>query len=206
MKQQWLSRSGTQEVLLVFGGWALGPAPFQGLSGDADVLFLDDYTRLDNPLSDLAQYDRVTLIAFSFGVASAAHWLTQIGLQTDRLIAVSGTLSPADAEHGIAPYMIRATAEQLSAASFAKFCRRAGLAGPCPEIDIDAAQSELYAVIERGTAPDHKFDRIWIPQKDRIIPTQAQQAAWAGQQDAVREISAPHVPFAAGQSWKEWIA
>ncbi|WP_170330611.1 pimeloyl-ACP methyl esterase BioG family protein [Ruegeria arenilitoris] len=206
MKQQWLSRSGTQEVLLVFGGWALGPGPFEDLSGDSDVLFVDDYSRLDDPLSDLAQYDRVTLIAFSFGVASSAHWLTQTGLQPDRLIAVSGTLSPADVDHGIAPDMIRATADQLSTASFAKFCRRAGLAGPVPEIDIDAARAELHAVIERGTAPDHKFDRVWIPQRDRIIPTRAQQAAWAGQPDAVREISAPHVPFAAGQSWKEWIA
>ena len=206
MKQQWLSRSGTQEVLLVFGGWALGPTPFQGLSGDADILFVDDYTRMDNPLSDLAQYDRVTLIAFSFGVASAAHWLTQTGLQPDRLVAVSGTLSPADAEHGIAPDMIRATADQLSTASFAKFCRRAGLDGSAPAVDIDAARAELFAVIERGAAPDRNFDRIWIPQRDRIIPTRAQQAAWAGQQDAVREISAPHVPFAAGQSWKEWIA
>ncbi|MFY2825556.1 pimeloyl-ACP methyl esterase BioG family protein [Ruegeria sp. MALMAid1280] len=206
MKQQWLSRSGTEKVLLVFGGWALGPAPFKGLSGDADVLFVDDYTRLDNPLSDLAQYDRVTLIAFSFGVASAAHWLSQTGIQPARRVAVSGTLSPADAEHGIAPDMIRATADQLNTASFAKFCRRAGLAGPAPEIDIDAARAELFAVIARGAAPDHKFDRIWIPQRDRIIPTRAQQAAWAGQQVAVREISAPHVPFAAGQNWKEWIA
>ncbi|WP_170401883.1 pimeloyl-ACP methyl esterase BioG family protein [Ruegeria arenilitoris] len=206
MRQKWLSRSGTQEVLLVFGGWALGPAPFQGLSGDADTLFVDDYTRLDNPLSDLAQYDRVNLIAFSFGVASAAHWLTQTGLQPDRLVAVSGTLSPADAEHGIAPDMIRATVDQLCTASFAKFCRRAGLETAAPAIEIDAARAELFGVIERGTAPDRKFDRVWIPQRDRIIPTRAQQAAWAGQQDAVREVSAPHVPFAAGQSWKEWIA
>jgi biotin synthesis protein BioG len=206
MKQQWLSRSGTQEVLLVFGGWALGPGPFKDLSGDSDVLFVDDYTQLDNSLNDVAQYDRVTLIAFSFGVASSAHWLTQTGLQPDRLIAVSGTLSPADVDHGIAPDMVRATADQLSTASFAKFCRRAGLAGSVPEIDIDAARAELHAVIERGTAPDHKFDRIWIPQRDRIIPTRAQQTAWAGEQDVVREVSAPHVPFAAGQSWKEWIA
>lgn len=205
MKQQWLSRAGTQEVLLVFGGWALGPAPFQGLSGDADVLFVDDYSRLDNPLSDLAQYDRVILFAFSFGVASAAHWLTQTGFQPDRLVAVSGTLSPADAQHGIAPDMIRSTADQLSTASFAKFCRRAGFHGPVPSADIDAARAELFAVIERGVAPDQNFDRIWIPQRDRIIPTGAQQAAWAGQQNVVRTISAPHVPFASGQSWKEWI-
>ncbi|WP_420583573.1 pimeloyl-ACP methyl esterase BioG family protein [Ruegeria sp.] len=206
MKQRWLSRSGTDEVLLVFGGWALGSAPFEGLSGNADVLFVEDYTLLDDPLSALADYDGVTLIAFSFGVASAAHWLAQEGVQPDRLIAVSGTLSPADAEYGIAPNMIRATADQLTTASFAKFCRRAGLGGAAPEINIDAARAELHAVIERGPAPAHPFDRVWIPQRDRVIPTHAQEAAWGAQANVVRAVPGAHVPFAAGQSWQEWIA
>ncbi|CUJ98965.1 hypothetical protein RUE5091_01987 [Ruegeria denitrificans] len=206
MKQRWLSRTGTAEVQLVFGGWALGPGPFQCLTGNADVLFVDDYTRLDEPLSDISNYDRVTLIAFSFGVASAAHWLAQTKVRPDRLIAISGTLHPADVERGIAPEIIRATADQLSSASFAKFFRRAGLDGSPPEIDIDAARTELYAIIKRGPAPDHKFNRIWIPQQDRIIPTPAQQAAWAEHQDAVRTVPTAHVPFAKGQSWQEWIA
>ncbi|MES0825061.1 pimeloyl-ACP methyl esterase BioG family protein [Ruegeria sp. SCP11] len=206
MKQCWLSRLGTKEVLVVFGGWGLGATPFQGLVGDMDVLLVEDYTRLDDPLNDLSQFDRVNLLAFSFGVASAAHWLAQTGVRPDRLIAVSGTLSPADVTRGIAPDMIRATAENLSPASFTKFCRRAGLGGTAPEIDIGSARAELYAVIERGTAPDTKFDRIWIPERDRIIPTQAQHAAWATQQEAVRSISGAHVPFQSGQSWEEWLA
>ncbi|WP_170412309.1 pimeloyl-ACP methyl esterase BioG family protein [Ruegeria arenilitoris] len=206
MKQRWLSRSGTAEVLLVFGGWALGPGPFESLEGNTDVLFVDDYIRLDNPLSELSNYDKVTLIAFSFGVASAAHWLAQTGVRPDRLIAVSGTLHPADVERGIAPDMIRATADQLSTASFAKFCRRAGLEGPAPEIDIDTAKAELHAVIERGPAPDPGFDRIWMPLRDRIISTSAQKAAWVDQQEAVRTVPTAHIPFANGQNWQEWIA
>ncbi len=206
MKSQWLSRSGTEELLLVFGGWALGAAPFTALAGDSDVLLVDDYTHLDDPLNELAQYERVTLIAYSFGVASAAHWLAQTGVRPDRLIAVSGTLAPADAERGIAPDLIRATADQLTTGSFAKFCRRAGLDGPAPEIDPDAARAELYAIIERGAAPELQFDRIWIPQRDRVIPTHAQEAAWATQQNVVRNIPASHVPFRSGQSWGEWVA
>jgi len=206
MRRQWLSRSGTEDLLLIFGGWALGAAPFSGLAGDSDVLFVDDYTHLDDPLEDLAHYDRITLLAFSFGVASAGHWLSQSGFRPDRIIAVSGTLSPADAEHGIAPEMIRATADHLSPESFAKFCHRAGLDGPIPQIDVDAARAELYAVIERGPAPEQQFDRIWIPQKDRVVPTRAQQAAWAAQQQAVHSIPSPHIPFRNGQDWREWIA
>lgn len=206
MKRRWLIHSGTENVLVVFGGWALGGAPFVGIEATSDVLLVQDYTRLDDPLSDLDDYKHISLIAFSFGVASAAHWLDQTGRQPDRLIAVSGTLSPADSERGIAPDMIRATAEQLSADSFAKFCRRAGLDGPAPEIDIEAARAELYAVIERGPAPDPGFNRIWIPQRDRIIPTRAQEAAWEAHQEATRTIPGGHVPFRNGQSWEEWVA
>ncbi|RBW62827.1 pimeloyl-ACP methyl esterase BioG family protein [Ruegeria sp. A3M17] len=206
MKQQWLSRSGTEELILIFGGWALGAAPFAGLSGRGDVLLVDDFRHLDDPLPDIAQYDRVNLIAFSFGVASAGHWLAQTGYFPDRLIAISGTLCPADPERGIAPDMIRATADNLTEASLAKFCRRAGLNGPVPEIDMEAAQAELHAVIDRGGAPEVAFDRIWIPQRDRIIPPPAQEAAWAHQQSAARDIATPHVPFRDGQNWQEWVA
>ncbi|MBB4267037.1 pimeloyl-ACP methyl esterase BioG family protein [Roseospira visakhapatnamensis] len=200
-----MTRSGRSDLILVFGGWALGAGPFRMLAGADDVLLVDDYTRLDDPLPELAAYDRVDLLAFSFGVASAAHWLALTGVRPARLIAVSGTLSPADAEHGIAPEIIRATADHLCRDRFAKFCRRAGLEGEAPAIDIDAARAELFAVIRRGPAPNRSFDRIWIPDRDRIVPTRAQEAAWHRQQDAVTRVPGGHVPFRSGQSWAEWI-
>ncbi|WP_170773170.1 pimeloyl-ACP methyl esterase BioG family protein [Ruegeria lacuscaerulensis] len=204
MKAVWLSHSGVENLTLVFGGWALGPAPFAELEGGGDVLFVDDYTQLDAELPELADYDRLDVLAFSFGVASAVHWLEGAGVNPDRLVAVSGTLFPADAEKGIAPDMINATADNLSAASFAKFCRRAGFEGPAPQIDIHAAQAELRAILQRGPALARRFDRVWIPHQDRIIPTKAQEAAW--QSSAIRRIDGPHVPFRAGQSWAEWLA
>lgn len=206
MKHRWLARSDTSNLILVFGGWALGAGPFAPLTGGGHVLFVDDYTELDTPLPEVAQYDRVDLVAFSFGVASAAHWLSMTGFTPTRLTAVSGTLSPADARKGIAPDMIRATADNLCEDSFAKFCRRAGLQGPAPVIDIEAARAELYAVINRGPAPEHSFDRIWIPKRDRIIPQNAQEAAWKQQRHAIRHVPGPHVPVRDGQRWAEWIA
>ncbi|WP_120634197.1 pimeloyl-ACP methyl esterase BioG family protein [Ruegeria sp. EL01] len=206
MKRQWLTRSGTAELTLVFGGWALGAAPFADLTGDKDLLLVDDYTHLDDPLSELALYDRFDLIAFSFGVASAGHWMSMAGFLPAHLTAVSGTLSPADAEKGIAPDIIRRTADKLCDSSFAKFCRRAGLQTPAPTIDINVARAELHAVINRGPAPEHRFDRIWIPKQDWIIPTRAQEAAWKQQRQAIRHIPGSHIPFRAGQSWAEWVA
>lgn len=205
MKTQWLSRKGRDVLILVFGGWTLGPRPFQGLSGAQDVLFVEDYRELDDPLPDLNAFDQIVLMAFSFGVASAAHWMNMTGFRPVRCVAVSGTLFPADEKRGIPPERVRATANGLTKQNFAKFCLRAGLEGPTPYIDIEVAQAELLAVIGRGPAPVTRFDRIWIPQKDRIIPATAQEAAWAGQHAAIRHVPGPHVPFRAGQSWAEWI-
>lgn len=206
MKHRWLTQSDQPDLVLVFGGWALGAAPFEGLTGAGNVLLVEDYTSLDDPLPDLTRFERVDLLAFSFGVASAAHWLATSNFCPDRMVAVSGTLHPASAQYGIAPEMIQATADQLTVASFAKFCRRAGLSGDPPALDADAARAELHAIIHRGSALDPGFDRIWVPDRDRIIPSLAQNAAWSSQPDVVRSVSGPHVPFKSGQNWAGWLA
>ncbi|MGV6804281.1 MAG: pimeloyl-ACP methyl esterase BioG family protein [Ruegeria sp.] len=192
-------------LTLVFGGWALGPAPFAPLTGSGDFLVVDDYRSLDDALPEAGDYDGVRLLAYSFGVASAGHWLSDSGLNCTRKVAVNGTLTPADAERGIAPETVAATADGLTVASFARFCRRAGVEGPTPQLEIAAAADELRAIAARGPAPDPGFDRIWISQNDRIVPTSAQNAAWADSKMAVQYISGPHQPFRPGQSWGEWF-
>ncbi|WP_209507662.1 MULTISPECIES: pimeloyl-ACP methyl esterase BioG family protein [unclassified Ruegeria] len=206
MKSRWLAQSDDSTLTLLFGGWALGDAPFRGLTGGGNILLVEGYTSLNDPLPDLARFDHIDMLAFSFGVASAAHWLACSGFRPDRLIAISGTLHPACPERGIAPDMIKATAAQLSERSFARFCRRAGLPGEPPELDIAAARRELFAVIQRGSAPDPGFDRVWIPTNDRIIPTAAQETAWASTSARVEHVAGPHVPFLRGQSWASWVS
>lgn len=206
MKHQWLTESDRSDLLVVFGGWALGAAPFAGMKATGSVLLVDDYTTLTDPLPDLARFDHVDLLAFSFGVPSAAHWMDETGFRPDRTVAVSGTLHPADLRYGIAPDTIRATADNLSEANFAKFCRRSGLKSSVPELNVEAAKVELHAILQRGSARDPGFDRIWIPDRDRVIPTSAQEAAWASHAEAVRRIPGPHVPFQPRQDWAGWLA
>lgn len=206
MEAQWLARTGSTDLLLIFGGWAIGAAPFQGLTGRGDVLFLDDYRQIDLSMAKIAGYQRVDLVGFSFGVAAAGHWMTQTGFTPDSKTAINGSLSPVDMRHGIAPEMVAATADNLSVQSFARFCRRAGYLGAAPEIDIPACQSELRAVIARGPAPAMAFDRVWIAEGDRIMPAKAQRAAWSGLSGDIRSHPGPHIPFQSGQSWEEWVA
>ncbi|MCT4554021.1 MAG: DUF452 family protein [Pelagimonas sp.] len=206
MKRHWLGQTGQGELTLVFAGWALGAVPFQGLRSAGDVLVVEDFTTLDDPLPEIAGYERLRLLAFSFGVASAAHWMAQHGVEPAQKVSVAGTLHPADADRGIAPELVEATAAGLTDTSFANFCRRAGLPVAAPQIDIPARQAELRTIAARGSAPQTAFDRIWIPSRDRIIPGAAQNAAWADQGQVIRPVNAPHVPFRTGQSWDQWFA
>lgn len=206
MRQEWLARTGGAELTLVFGGWALGSAPFVGLGGGQDLLFVDDYRTLDSDLPEIAGYDRFRLLAYSFGVASAAHWLARTCHRPARLVAVNGTLFPADPERGIKPEIVAATADGLSEPSFARFCRHAGLTETPPALAIAERREELLAIIRRGAGPQTRFDRIWISTRDRIIPTHAQEMAWAGQAREIRRLDAPHVPFYHGQDWEAWFA
>lgn len=206
MNHRWLSQTGASRLILAFGGWGLGTAPFEVLSGRADVLAIDSYGNLDMTAEGPDGYTHVSLLAYSFGVASAAHWLARTGFRPDRMVAVNGTLFPSDPTYGIAPDVVEATAKGLTPDSFARFCRRAGHRGALPPIDIPTAQAELLAIADRGPAPDPGFDLVWIATRDRIVPTAAQRAAWAGYAGEVRNLpNGAHQPFAAGQTWQEWL-
>lgn len=205
MKSQWLQQNGADELILVFGGWALGAAPFAHLSGSADVLLFSDYRTLDLDLEPLARYARRSLIAYSFGVAAAGHALASTELEFHRKVAVCGSLHPSDERFGIPPERVRQTADNLSETSLRQFARRAGSALPAPA-DIPALQDELFAVIARGPAPDPGFDRIWLGRNDRIFPPENLEAAWREQADRVRWLETGHNPFPAFADWRDLLA
>ncbi len=206
MKQQWLTRAGGPDLTLVFGGWGLGAQPFEGLIGAPDVLFLDDYRHLDTDLTSIKAYPSIRLLAYSFGGGAARHWLAGTGVRPQRAVAVNGTAHPASHAWGIAPQTIITMADTLTQDSFVKFCARAGHRGALPDANIPALQGELRAIARRGRAPEIAFDRIWISDRDRIVPTRSQKAAWALPSRAVRSLYGPHQPFEAGQHWEAWFA
>lgn len=205
MKSQWLQRNGADDLIVVFGGWALGAAPFAHLSGSAEVLLLSDYRTLDFELETLHPYARRSLIAYSFGVAAAGHALASTELAFDRKVAVCGSLHPSDERFGIPPHRVQQTADQLTETSLRQFARRAG--SPPPEgSDIPALRDELLAVIARGPAADPGFDRIWLARADRIFPPENLKAAWRDQADRVRWLETGHNPFAAFTDWRDVLA
>lgn len=205
MDVRWLRQGGADQVVVVFGGWGVGPSAFEHLGGAQDVLFVDDYRDLVADLPDLSGYARRNLVAWSFGVASYAHW--QLGRPDpfQRKIALSGALTPVHRTTGIPPSIFRATLDALSLETYQDFLTRAfGCAQPHAAIDVVARRDELAAVAARGDAPATSFDRIWIGNADKIFPPANLTRAWSGQ--AVRHVDAPHACFMAQTSWDEVLA
>lgn len=205
MNGRWLHHTGQAEAVIVFGGWAVGPAPFAALPKDRDVYFLDDYRDLNAVLPDLSGFGAVDLVAWSFGVAAFGHWQAQSSVQFRHRVALCGSLTPVDRRQGIPPLAYRRTVEGLSHASYQQFQSRVfGQEQSEAEIDVNARRDELCAVEARGAAPVTQFDKIWIAQQDSIFPLQNMQRAWEGQATCV--IDAPHAPFDHFPSWDAFWA
>ena len=203
MNHVWLKQSNdATHVIVVFGGWAIGSDALSSLKGTCDVLFISDYSDLNYTLPDLSAYSMRTLVAWSFGIASYCHWQRGKADVFDRKIAINGSMTPIDRENGIPPLVMQKTIDTLSHDSFQIFLMRAFNAKvPEQAINVSARKGELIAVLERGDAPPQTWDRIWLSRKDRIFPFANMERAWAQQNDVVKTIDGPHVPFGA---WKHW--
>ncbi|KCV82337.1 hypothetical protein ATO10_08102 [Actibacterium atlanticum] len=205
MRARWLIQTGADRAIVIFGGWAVGARPFAHLTGGQDVLFVDDYSALDADLPDLSVYGHVSLLAWSFGVASYAHW--QVGRVDPfaQKVAVNGTLHPVSRSKGIPPVAMRKTAETLSPSAFALFQRRVfGKVMPEMPIDVPARRAELDAIETRGDAPRTAFDKCLISTQDKIFPPANQARVWEGL--PVQQIDAPHAPFDQFQTWEALLS
>ncbi len=205
MQFRWLQRNDSDRVIVCFGGWAIGTSALVQLNSQRDVLYVDDFRTLSE-LPDLSAYHHKTLFAFSFGVAAAAHWLQSFADPFDQKVAMNGSASPVDRRLGIPPAIFTRTKEGLSAETFQSFLSLChGTLQPEMQIDVDARQAELAAVEMRGAAAAPDFDRIWISTEDRIFPATNLRRAFDAQSAHVREIKAPHVPFASFETWEQLI-
>lgn len=205
MNFRWLKQEQSAEVIVIFGGWAVGPEVFSHLEGAQDLIFVSDYRDLNAELPDLAAYARRSLLAWSFGVASYGHWQQGRPDPFTRKVAVNGSLTPVDRETGVPPIAMRKTMETLTQEAYQLFLARVfGAPRPKAVIDVAARRAELVAVQERGAAPDPGFDHIWMSDRDKIFPAANLNRAWAGQ--ALRTQEGAHMPFDSFSRWEELLA
>lgn len=202
MQIEWIKQDHNKDVIVVFGGWAIGFAPLAHLEGDIDVLFVSDFRDVAADLPDLSRYEKKSLIAFSFGVAAYAHWQADHTDPFTLKIAINGTATPVDRQFGIPPIIMQKTIDALDPESLQVFLMRCfGEKQPFLEADIDALKDELIIVQQRGSAKPVKFDKIIISGKDRIFLSANLKRAYEGEN--VATVQGPHIPFASWTRWEE---
>lgn len=199
----------SHRLLLLFGGWGSDGALDFGLQReDYHLAVVYDYRATEPEAPDLAhiaRYGEIIVVAWSYGVAAAALFLSaHPDLPVSLRIAVNGTHTPVDALTGIAPAIFSGTLAGLSGPTLRKFrLRMCGsvdafkryCADQLPDRSLDSLRAELRYLggITAGDVDTALWDVVYISDSDMIIPTAAQQRAWEGH-PGVRMVKGSHLP------------
>ena len=214
----WLHRHQAPRCLLFFAGWGMDSKPFSPLaSGGLDVCMLSNYQRLVPPqLPELAGYEEVHLLAWSFGVWVAS----QVAVGSLRslcktALALGGTLNPVHERYGLAPERFAAMLAGCSEESVLAFYSSmfdeprhlASFLAVRPQRGPDDLQKELVTLYNgsmRSRASIDIFTHHCITGRDRIFAGRNQIRAW-GREDDSRVFPWPHFPFSQFNTWRELL-
>lgn len=202
-----LRNNKSENLILFFCGWGMDENPFSILKSDSDILFVYDYSEPDFEF-DFSKYKKVSLIAFSYGVyASSIAKLDNINF--DEKIAINGTLVPIDDRLGV-PARQFALTEKMDSQTVVKFRER--LFGGekakehfelfeknLPKRTAQSCTDELIGMkkyIPELSNLNMKFDKIYISNHDRCVPTRNQRNFWLENKESnVVELESGHFPF-----------
>ncbi|MDE6272427.1 MAG: DUF452 family protein [Muribaculaceae bacterium] len=203
------SQPANRRLILIFAGWSTTPSFYRDLQSEGwDIAVVWDYTDLDFDPSIINNYSSIFIIAWSLGVAAAAHAAAST-LPVGRIsaaFAVNGTLFPSSDHYGIPEDIYEATRATLNARNLLKFTKRMGYIPPAPESmppiapediyipDFDSLALELenirsYAL--RGKLP---WKRVYISTEDRIFPAESMHNYWISDSSKpqIVDLKAPH--------------
>ncbi|MDD3150058.1 MAG: DUF452 family protein [Candidatus Gastranaerophilales bacterium] len=220
MNYVWLHKNGKNELILFFNGWGMDENVVRHLnSNNYDVLTVYDYANLknfDKIKNIITDYQDITIIAWSMGVWAAAK-LADYLPELKTAIAINGTLKPIDDNFGIPSAIYQGTLDNLSEAIRDKFFRRMFIKKEefnkfllnSSNRNIDNQKEELTKlqgiVLAQQKELKNIYNKVFIADKDKIIPTDNQKAFWADKADII-EIESGHYPFCNWQSWDEIIS
>lgn len=217
--QTYFKDNSSEELILLFCGWGMDEKPFSPLNSSADVLFFYDYADLEEikslNKSGIAlpkKYKKISLVAFSYGVFVAAL-LSDLLPKMDLTVAVNGTLSPVDNKFGIPEKIFKLTLENMTELTALKFREKLFSSKEhlslfnknLPNRDMISSKTELadlkrYFSDNKGI--DFKYDKVFISEHDRIMPSNNQKNFWT-QGENVHTIDAGHFLFYAFEDFDE---
>lgn len=194
MQSRFISHTPScRRLILIFAGWSTTPSFYRHIHAEGwDVAIVWDYTSLDLDASFLDQYSTVFVVAWSMGVAAAAH-AAATSIDPSRVaaaFAVNGTLFPSSDKYGIPEAVYEGTRATLSPKNLLKFTKRMGYIPPVnlkdyPPLDdiylpdFDSLGVELENMRSHALKGRLPWKRAYISIHDRIFPASAMQRAWS---------------------------
>ena len=202
MKYKWLNKLENTKLIVFFNGWGMDEAVVKHLEpDDYDVLMFYDYNNLETTFdfTILEHYKEKNLVAWSMGVMVGT--LFQISYKSK--VAVNGTLKPIDVKFGINPKIYDLTINNFNEKSCEKFIYNMfnSRIDITISINFEEQKRELSVIKTYSANEDFIYDKIFISNNDKIIPTKSQVAYWGI--DA--NLDNGHCPFFEFKKWSELL-
>lgn len=206
------------KLILFFNGWSFDHHVVDHLdSSGFYVACTDSYHKhlnndyFNNLNFDL--YDKIYIVAWSFGVAIAYRWWQQTHIKIEKFIALNGTLTPVDNHCGLSVRGCRLTIKNWSLENRAVFNRRIfnDQTSILPDFisnrNIDDQKHELQylydAFLEFNYPKDNMITAV-VGANDLIFSTKNMLNFWG--HNAIMIDKMPHFPFDYFQSWNQIIS
>ena len=184
MEYKWINRKNNEKVIIFFNGWGMDEHVVSDMNvTDFDVLMFYDYNNLntDFDFRTLDCYKEKNLVAWSMGVMIATLFKKDLEPLNNKT-AVNGTLKPIDPKFGINPRIYDLTIRGFNETGRAKFIKNMfdSEEAELPKVSrtLENQKSELSAIKEYSADLTFEYDKVFISDNDKIIPTKNQCAYW----------------------------
>lgn len=196
-----IQNQNSQELILVFGGFASHPSHFSHLKSNKNVILVYDYENLDFNLN-LDPFSKIILVAFSMGVCVASKILKDV--KFSQKIAINGTNFGIDKLKGIHPAIFSKQIKKFELLVFKKslFKERQDLAKNLifkDEISLKKELENLYNFALKEPNENFVWDKIYSSKMDEIFPPNALKNAFS----KLIFLDEPHFAFFHFKTWDE---
>ncbi|EAH6583165.1 DUF452 family protein [Campylobacter jejuni] len=196
-----IQNENSQELILVFGGFASHPSHFSHLKSDKNVILFYDYENFDLNF-DFKAFDELFLIAFSMGVCVANRVLKELNFK--QKIAINGTNLGIDKSKGIHPAIFKKNLQNFKLEHFKKalFKERKSLAKDFIFKDEKALKIELEKLFDFALTKQEEnllWDKVYSSKEDEIFPPNALKNSFKN----LIFLDEPHFAFFHFKTWDE---